>query len=65
MSICELRQHIGKHITFHDHNVFKCLVDALHRATVEDTQPSPMGNSLADDLTTSSSVSEAEMEEDA
>ena len=64
MSIHELRWHMGKHTTFHDCDVFEGLANALPRATVEDTQPSHMGNSLADDLTASSSVSKAEGEED-
>ena len=62
-SIHELRQHMGKHTTFHDCNVFTGLANALPRATVEDTQPSPMGNSLEDDLTASSSTSEPEVPE--
>ena len=65
MSIHELRQHMGKHITFHNCNIFKGLADTLPRAMVEDTQPSHMGNSPADDLTISSSTSEAVVEVDA
>ena len=56
---------MGKHITFHNHDVFEGLADALPRATVKDTQPSHTGNSPVDDLTTSSSVSESEVKEDA
>ena len=56
---------MGKHTIFHDCSVFKGLANALPTATVEDTQPSPMGNSPVDDLTTSSSMSEAEVQEDA
>ena len=65
MSIFELRQHMGKHTKFHNCNVSKALANALSRATGEDTQPSPLGNSLVDDLTASSFTSEAEVEEDA
>ena len=64
MSIHELRWHMGKHTTFHNCNVFKGLVNASPRATVKDTQPSPMGSSPVEDLTTSSSTSKAEFQED-
>ena len=50
---------MGKHTTFHDCNVFEGPENALPRATVEDTQPSPTGSSPAEDLTISSSTLEA------
>ena len=45
-------------------NVFEGLVSAVPRATVKETQPSPMETPPADDLTASSSTSKAEVEED-
>ena len=55
---------MGKHTTFRDHDVFEGLVSALPRATVKETQPRPTGTPPADDLTASSSMSKAEVEED-
>ena len=48
MSVRELLQHLGKLTTFTEHDVFKGLRNALSGATVENTQPSPMGTPLAD-----------------
>ena len=56
---------MGKHTTFHKCNGFEGLTNALPKAMVKDIQPSPMGSSPMDDPTTSSSMSEAEVEEDA
>ena len=64
MSIQELRQCIGKHTKFHDCNVFEGLANALPRATIEDTQPSPMGSSPMEDLTAYSCASKAGFKED-
>ena len=65
MSILKLMWCMGKHTTFHDCDVFEGLTNALPRATVKDTQPSPMMSSPADYPTASSSASKAEIEEDA
>ena len=64
MSVHKLTWCMGKHTTFHDHDVFEGLANDLPRAMVKDTQPSPTGSSPAGDLTTSSSGSKAESEED-
>ena len=53
MSVRELRRHIGKYTTFNEHDVFEGLGNALSGATVENTQPSPMGIPLTDSTTSS------------
>ena len=53
MSVRELRWHIGKYTTFFEQDVFEGLGNALSGATVENTQPSPMGTPLADSTASS------------